>query len=138
MSDLAYAPAFPKTQNGRTRSDDARERKAQDERDRVACYRAVDIRDGRQCRICGRSCAVGAVAAAERAEHHHIVKRSQMGQHDTSNVIHICVQVCHDGIHKKGNLRVGGDADAKNERGKLAGVLVEKLTDTGWRVVGMV
>lgn len=131
---MTYAPAFPKTVNGYTRAEARQARVTAEDRQRREVYRQVDVRDQGHCRICGRRVAAGAISAADRAEHHHIVKRSQGGPDTTANVLLVCVARCHDDIHVRGVLKLSGDADLRNERGQLAGVKVETLREHGWEV----
>lgn len=81
--------------------------------DRRAVYAKVDLREGGLCRFTRR---------AGWLEHHHIVKRSQLGGDTTGNVVLISKQF-HDDIHA-GLLRIEGDAD-----GTLW--LVDVATDRG-------
>lgn len=130
---MTYAPAFPKTQNGKSRTDERFERRAAADRAERACYQHVDRRDGRCCRVCGRHVVPGAVDGRERAEHHHLTKRSQGGQHTPENVATLCAR-CHAEIHVRGLLRLSGDAEARNPDGRLCGLTIERLTEAGWKV----
>ena len=100
-----------------------------------ACYREVDERDGHQCRVCRKRCNPRAISMLDRAHHHHMVYRSRGGQHVPESVITLCA-ACHDAIHVRMELRVTGDANARDAvTGKLAGVKVERYTvDRGWQV----
>jgi hypothetical protein len=130
---------LPKTVGGLTRSQEKRERTATEERRLRDCYRAVDARDQGRCRICGRRVIPGAINSRERAEHHHIVKRSQGGPDTTANVALLCVSRCHDDIHVRALMKLSGDADARDTDGRLCGIRIEKYTDGGdWQVVAWV
>jgi ferredoxin len=96
------------------------------------CYKAVDARDGTHCRICGRFCYPQAIGLLSRAERHHMVYRSQGGKHETRNVLTVCKAICHPAIHVQAILRVSGDADLRDDTGKLCGVFVEHLKDGQW------
>lgn len=97
-----------------------------------ACYAAVDKRDVRCCRVCRKR--VGGIGMLDAAHHHHLVYRSKGGQHDTANVVTLCVK-CHQAVHD-GMLRLSGDADLRSPIGVLCGVVVERATDAGWTVEG--
>lgn len=66
---MTYAPAFPKTVNGRTRADERTARHAAEKKAERECYRAVDLRDQGRCRVCGCRVTPGAVDGRQRAEH---------------------------------------------------------------------
>lgn len=144
MSDLhssALPPGspLPKTVLGKTRNDEKRERTTAETRNLREVYRLVDTRDQGRCRICGRRVVANAVTSVERAEHHHIVKRSQGGPDTTANILLVCVSRCHDDIHVRALVKLSGDADLKDERGRFAGVRVERWMDgAGWTVTGWV
>lgn len=70
------------------------------ERQRKACYALVDAREGGLCRLTKRGGWL---------EHHHIVKRSQGGQHVTSNVVLLHKEI-HDLVEAR-RIAVEGDAD---------------------------
>lgn len=137
MSDLHSSliprgTPLPKTVRGFSRVDAKAARDAEEARAERECYAAVDVRDGLRCRVTGVQLARGA-SLTKRAHRHHMEKRSQGGAHDTRNVITVSPKV-HDDIHVRGILRLSGDADAVDERGRLAGVKVEELTEAGWAV----
>jgi 5-methylcytosine-specific restriction endonuclease McrA len=98
------------------------------------CYRDVDARDGHVCRPC--RARVGGKELGTRTVHHHLVYRSQGGQHTTANVITICER-CDDLIHREGKLHLSGNADKRNGEGRLCGVASERREDTTWRKGGM-
>jgi Pyruvate/2-oxoacid:ferredoxin oxidoreductase delta subunit len=96
------------------------------------CYRAVDLRDGYECRVCKRACATDAVGMLKKAHHHHIEYRSKGGEHTTDNVLRLCAE-CHEAIHR-GRLRLAGDADQRDPLTKrLNGVACYRLTEQGWQ-----
>jgi len=98
------------------------------------CYRIVDERDGKRCRVCRRPGYPNGTTLLDRLHHHHMVYRSRGGQHEPDSVILLCA-ICHAAIHIEGTLRVSGDANARDTAtGKLAGVKVERYTDAGWIV----
>src|ERR1035437_9117818 len=66
-----------------------------------ACRKAVDLRDGRRCRypLCG-----------VKSQHkHHLVKRSQGGKWQPSNVINLCA--FHHALIHAGTIGVSGTAE---------------------------
>ena len=75
---------------------------------RRRCYKLVDERDGRRCRIC---------ASWTGVQHHHIKKRSQGGADAPDNVLTVC-GVCHRDIHEA-RLYVTGDATPKGLRVRM-------------------
>lgn len=126
---------MPKTVMGKTRNQDRDERTAAEKRNLREVYRDVDARDQGRCRICGRRVVAGAISGAERAEHHHIVKRSQGGPDTTANVLLLCVSRCHDDIHVRALMKLSGDADLKDGAGRFCGVRVERYIDgADWQV----
>jgi hypothetical protein len=115
----------------RERKQDARTAEAATMR---ACYRLVDARDGGQCRVCKKRASPTATTLLERMHRHHMVYRSRGGTHEPENVLSVC-SGCHDAIHVRLDLRVEGDANARDAiTGKLAGVKVERYTEQGWKV----
>jgi hypothetical protein len=100
-----------------------------------ACYAEVDKRDGKRCRVCGRQGKPGAASMLDRLHHHHMILRSRGGQHESESVLSLCAQH-HSEIHVDCTLRVEGDANARDERGKLAGVTVSRFGEAGWKVIG--
>lgn len=112
---------------------------ARTERNRAAALqwlnvcKGVDLRDGGRCRVCRRKCSTTALAMTVRAERHHLALRSRGGGNTTSNVLTVC-RLCHGFIHTCGTLQLSGDADLRNDAGKLCGVLVERPAGAGWRV----
>lgn len=98
------------------------------------CYRRVDTRDEGRCRVCLRRGNPEATTLLDRLHRHHMVYRSRGGEHLPENVLSVC-KACHDAIHVTATLRVSGDAEAVDAvTGKLAGVVVERVTDAGWTV----
>jgi 5-methylcytosine-specific restriction endonuclease McrA len=93
-----------------TRRDD----KAKEERDELAhereVYKAVDLRDRKRCRACGRKSNPNGVGLLDRAHHHHVIYRSAGGPTETWNVALICAS-CHDEEHVKRTLQIEGNAD---------------------------
>lgn len=125
--------AFPKTINGLSRRDWQRARACAERAAQRECYRLVDERDGRRCRVCHAAVVPGAVDGRQRAEHHHLVKRSQGGTHAPANVCTLCAR-CHDEIHVKALLKLSGDADARDDAGRYCGIKVERVREHGWEV----
>lgn len=72
---------------------------------------AVDARDKKQCRCCGRSHVhPDRVGVLHRAHRHHIVYRSAGGADAVENVVTLCA-ACHNGEHKH-RLRIEGTGEA--------------------------
>ena len=125
-----------KTQHGLTRRDEQRARANAEKAAERECYRRVDIRDGRRCRVCGCHVVPGSVDGRQRAEHHHLVLRSRGGDHSTANVCTLCAR-CHDEIHVRARMRLVGDADLREaSTRRLAGIAVWRLREHGWEVTG--
>ena len=82
--------------------------KAADANWRRVCA-AVDARDGRACRCCGKRTNANAVGLL-RGHRHHIVYRSAGGADDSRNICTLC-PTCHDDEHVKRTLQVEGNAD---------------------------
>ncbi len=74
-----------------------------------AVYRAVDARDGRKCRACGRKADPQAVGIIEHGHHHHVTFRSAGGGTTTANVCLLC-GACHADVHAH-RLTIEGDAN---------------------------
>lgn len=96
------------------------------------CYAQVDTRDSHCCRVCRKR--VGGVGILQAAHHHHILYRSKGGEHDPAQVCLLCV-ACHSAIHN-GELRLTGDANARNSIGVLCGLTLEQADESGWKVLG--
>lgn len=73
-------------------------------------YKAVDVRDRKRCRACGRKSNPDAIGLTQRAHHHHVVYRSAGGPTETWNVALVCAG-CHDAEHVKRTLKIEGNAD---------------------------
>lgn len=99
--------------------------------DQKQCYTAVDKRDGPHCRVCHKR--VGGIGLLLARIHHHLIYRSKGVIHETWNVLSICVK-CDDLIHREGKLRLSGNADTVDERGRFCGVTIERLKDHGWEI----
>lgn len=95
----------------------------------------VDRRDEYCCRVCKRFCNPRAISVLEKIHRHHLDYRSQGGMDVESNLVSLCAR-CHGLVHDS-KLRLSGNAEERNELGKLAGVKVERLTESGWQVERM-
>jgi len=96
-------------------------------------HQQVDTRDRLCCRVCGHYSSPMAVGVLERSHRHHLVYRSAGGETTTANLLTLCAK-CHSGVHEA-TLRLEGNADLRAaESGKLSGVKVERLTETGWKI----
>ena len=95
-------------------------------------YAAVDRRDGTACRVCYKR--VGGLSMVTAREHHHLIPRSQGGEHSTVNVLSLC-KPCHLAEHD-GRIRLSGNADTRSQVGVLDGVKLETLKDDNWVVTG--
>lgn len=123
--------ACPKLKTGKTRRDERAEKRAAIEAHWREVCRDVDRRDGVECRVCGARCATDALDLLLRAERHHLIPSSRGGPDETWNICRVCKR-CHDERHVKGTLQLSGNADERNEMGKLAGICCERLTEAGW------
>ena len=126
---------MPYLLNGKTGREERAERKTAKKANWLKVCQAVDLRDGGRCRVCAKRVELGSTFH-DRVERHHIIPRSLGGQDTTENIASLCVG-CHDDRHKKGTLRISGNADERNEMGYLSGLTVERLTDAGWKAGGM-
>ena len=85
---------------GRPAIFDKRDVKRDRESIRRSVYAAVDARDERQCRCCGRR---------EKLHHHHLTFRSKGGGDCVENVLLLCV-LCHALLHARQLWIFGKDA----------------------------
>jgi 5-methylcytosine-specific restriction endonuclease McrA len=120
--------------HGKTAKEDRDERKREKKAQLLEVCKTVDRRDQGRCRVCAKRCEIGSTFA-DRVERHHVIPRSLGGRDETGNLASLCVD-CHEERHKKGTLRLSGNADERNELGYLCGLTVERLTEAGWKVVG--
>jgi 5-methylcytosine-specific restriction endonuclease McrA len=97
---------------------------------------AIDRRDHHTCRICGRYSSPLAVGLLQRSHRHHLYANDRRcGVHETSRIATLCA-TCHDEVENSGKVRLEGNADARAaESGKLCGLKLERLTESGWRIV---
>lgn len=94
-----------------SRVDVAREKQAAEEKVWRDVCKAVDARDGRQCRCCDRRSDPDATGLLKRGHRHHIVYRSAGGKDTTDNLCSLCSQ-CHSDEHRS-LLRIEGNPDEK-------------------------
>lgn len=87
----------------RPRIFDKRDEKREAEQIRRAVYAAVDARDQRRCRCCGRR---------EKLHHHHLTFRSKGGQDTTQNLVTLDA-LCHALLHARQLWILGKDADTR-------------------------
>jgi hypothetical protein len=130
MSDLhsSLIPRFQplaKTVKGKTRTDEKDARDKAKARAEDACYALVDARDGLRCRVTGKRLIKGG-GLTTRVERHHLISRGAGGLHETWNVVTVSPEI-HARIEVAGTMRLSGDADARDERGRFCGVKVEEL-----------
>lgn len=119
-------PACPKLPHGTTRFDERLARNAALEQHWRETCRLVDQRDGGRCRVCDRRCSPLSATLTHRAERHHLIPLSRGGADHSSNILTLCKR-CHEDRHLRSTLQLSGDADARDELGKLAGVKCERL-----------
>lgn len=100
------------------------------------CYKAVDLRDKRICRVTGAVLSPGASDPHKRLEHHHLLFRSQGGTNSMANVITISAFL-HQLIHA-GKVHLSGDANLKDADGRFCGVKLERVSESGWQLVRLV
>lgn len=105
-----------------TRTDAKIAKEAAEDAQWRACKKAVDLRDRRQCRACGKKTDPEAIGLTKKGHRHHIEYRSHMGLDVPENVITLC-SVCHDAVHVKRTMRVEGNASE--------GVIFWKKDDDG-------
>lgn len=114
-------------------------RRRLEDRQIARCYRLVNGRDHRRCRVCGALTSPRG-GLERRTVHHHLIFRSgisvQGGRHSTENVISLC-GLCDSKIHVERILWLEGDADARNARGELDGVQVSRFVAGAWKVEGV-
>jgi hypothetical protein len=134
---MALSNACPKVPR-LTRMEEKQARRADAETELRKCYASVDKRDHRVCRVSGLMLTAGAPDPRKRLERHHMVERSidKTKIADPSNVITVSGFV-HAQLTAH-RLHLEGDANAKDENGKLCGVLLSANGETGWQPVRMV
>lgn len=93
----------------------------------LAVCRAVDKRDDRRCRVCGRRTNADAITLLDRGHRHHLQYRSLGGPDSTANVCTLCAD-CHEDEHR-GRITLSGNADFRDEMGKLAGICLQVPKD---------
>ena len=81
-----------------TRVDRKVKRDAEREAQWRACVKAVDARDHRICRCCGRKTNPDDVGL-KRGHRHHLIYRSAGGADTSANVVTLCFE-CHNDEHK--------------------------------------
>lgn len=92
-----------------SRVDVAREKEAQAEATWRAVCKAVDARDGKQCRCCDKRSDPEATGLLKRGHRHHLVYRSANGKDVSDNLVTLCAQ-CHSDEHHN-RLRIEGNPD---------------------------
>lgn len=97
---------------------------------------ATTQRDGSCCRVCKKWCNPRAISMLEKLHHHHIIPTSLGGLDETWNLMCLCAD-CHDDEHGA-RIQLSGNADERDEMGRLAGVKLERMTESGWRIEGFV
>jgi hypothetical protein len=98
---------------------------------RDVCAQAT-LRDGSCCRVCQRWCNPRAIAMLAKLHHHHLIPISLGGVDESWNLACLCAD-CHDAEHG-GKIRLSGNADDRNEMGRLAGIKLERMTESGWQI----
>jgi 5-methylcytosine-specific restriction endonuclease McrA len=125
---------LPKTVNGKSRAEAKRERRTAEAKEMRLCYNIVDERDSGRCRVCRKRGNPNATTLLDRLHRHHIIYRSRGGEHVPRAVLSICAD-CHSEIHVDGTLRLEGDADLRDAvTGRLCGIKVSRLVESGWEV----
>lgn len=111
LADLPDHDPRPLTQ--KWQKDSRYDRKKQAQVDaaaiRRATWKAVDTRDRRICRACGRLSDPEGAGLTQRGHRHHIQYRSAGGADETANVVTLCA-ACHNDEHQH-RLKVDGNAD---------------------------
>jgi|GEM_PF-7123355 len=129
---MPVQPYTKEQQAGGSRIERKKQQRAQEAEQMRQTYRYVDRREGMRCRTTRVRVDPQAIASTAKGHHHHVTYRSQGGQHTPDNVILVSAWV-HEQIHL-GKLRVTGDAEQRDEMGRLNGLTVERLTESGWQV----
>jgi hypothetical protein len=127
---------LPKVPVGQlSRLQQKQQRRAEETAALRACYAHADARDGDRCRVCTRRISTRALGQLEKTIHHHLVYRSRSSDpHRNENVVCIC-SICNEAIHTTGTLKLEGDADLRDAvTGRLAGIAVWRLKESGWEV----
>jgi hypothetical protein len=103
----------------------------------MACYAAVDARDGRVCRVSGLHLSPTSSEPRKRLERHHLQPRSVApGERaNPANVITLSAFV--HAMVTAHRLHLEGDANLRDAEGRLCGVLLSQMTEDGWRPVRM-
>lgn len=115
---------------------DRRDREKQAELDR--CYADVDARDRLHSRRSGQLLIKGSLDPHRRIERHHMQARGPHPEliYESSNVISL--SAAEHAEVKAGKARYSGDANLRDTDGRLCGVLYERMTDAGWKEMGMI
>jgi 5-methylcytosine-specific restriction endonuclease McrA len=124
--------------NGKTRRERKTDKRLDEDRAWEACKKAVDKRDGLQCRVCGKRVSFGTIGLEHSGIRHHLIYRSGIsvsgGRHESWNVLTVCGG-CNDDMHIHGTLRLEGDANVRDMvTFKFCGVQVSRYTESGWKV----
>jgi hypothetical protein len=137
MSIDYSACAIPK---GPSRAAVKQRGRAEDARVRRELKAYVAEREGYRCRVCGTFTNPRGRGLMQMAHLHHIEYRSQGGM-DTKENTCLLDYRCHSDIHgepwKPPTLRVRGDAEARDETGRLCGLKIERRQESRWEVVRM-
>lgn len=115
MNHLDSLPSSPQKPRQKwempSRVEEARARQAAVEANWRAVCKAVDARDGKQCRCCDTRSDPEATGLLKRGHRHHLVYRSAGGTDTTDNLVHLCAQ-CHADEHAN-KLRIDGNPDER-------------------------
>lgn len=126
---MPLSNACPKPDRTRYQSK-AERAKTEAANERMVWY-DVDVRDGRCCRVCGTFCSPRAIGTLHKPHRHHLQYRSLGGATTSACLVTLCAR-CHDLEHTH-KIRLSGDADERDELGRLAGVKLELPCESGWR-----
>jgi hypothetical protein len=88
----------------------------------------IDLRDGRECRACGRKSDPELVGLTKRGHRHHMVYASAGGSDEPCNRVTLCY-ACHNDEHKN-RLRIDGPTAPLDANGPL--VFMRKGADGQW------
>jgi hypothetical protein len=132
-------PPRPDGSPGLSRMEEKAEKSSNYEAELRACNMKVDLRDSRVCRVSGVVLTPFHPDKRKALMRHHMKPKStaKSERTNTANVITISGWV-HDQIHVKGLLHLEGDANARDEDGKLRGVLLSANGEGGWQPMRMV
>jgi len=127
---MAFIPVPKIKPGGKSLAESRAAKKSAADKALAACYKLVDLRDGRRCRVTGVQLTPLADSPRRRLERHHMRPRSTAPseRHNPANVITISQHV-HQQIHAQ-RLHLEVCADGR--------VLLSQASEMGWQWVRFV